>query len=66
MSRSDVIDFVLLSAIWGASSLFLRVGGPEFGPFALINLRSGIAVLCLLPMVLLREGKTQMLIYAVS
>ena len=61
MSRRDVIDFVLLAAIWGASFLFLRVGVPEFGPFALIGLRSGIAALCLLPLVLLREGKTQML-----
>ena len=61
MNRRDVIDFVLLSAIWGASFLFLRVGVPEFWPFALIGLRSGIAVLCLLPLVLLREGKTQML-----
>lgn len=61
MNRRDVIDFVLLSAIWGASFLFLRVGVPEFWPFALIGLRSGIAVLCLLPLALLREGKTQML-----
>ena len=61
MSRRDVIDFVLLSSIWGASFLFLRVGVPELGPFALIGLRSWIAVLCLLPLVLLREGKTQML-----
>lgn len=61
MSRRDVIDFVLLAAIWGASFLFMRVAVPEFGPFALIGLRSGIAALCLLPLVLLREGKTQML-----
>ena len=61
MSRRDVIDFVLLSAIFGASFLILRVGVPEFGPFALIGLRSWIAVLCLLPLMLLREGKTQML-----
>lgn len=61
MSRRDVIDFVLLSAIWGASFLFMRVAAPEFGPFALIGLRSGIAVLCLLPLVLLREGTSQML-----
>ena len=61
MSRRDIIDFVLLSAIWGASFLFLRIGVPEFGPFALIGLRSGIAALCLVPLVLLREGKSQML-----
>ena len=61
MSRRDLIDFVLLAAIWGASFLFLRIGVPEFGPFALIGLRSGIAALCLLPLVLMREGKSQML-----
>ena len=60
MSRRDVVDFVLLAAIWGASFLFMRVGAPEFGPFALIGLRSGIAALCLLPLALLREGNTQM------
>jgi drug/metabolite transporter (DMT)-like permease len=54
----------LLSAIWGASFLFMRVAVPEFGPFALIGLRSGIAVLCLLPLLLLREGKSQMLSHA--
>jgi drug/metabolite transporter (DMT)-like permease len=43
MSRRDLIDFVLLAAIWGASFLFMRVAVPEFGPFALIGLRSGIA-----------------------
>ena len=61
MSRSDVIDFVLLSAIWGASFLFIRVAAPEFGPFALMGLRTGIAALCLLPIVLMREGKSQLL-----
>lgn len=60
MSRRDVIDFALLSAIWGASFLFMRVAVPEFGPFALIGLRSGIAVLCLLPLLLVRGGASQL------
>ncbi len=60
MSRRDGIDFVLLAAIWGASFLFMRVGAPEFGPLALIGLRSGIAALCLLPLALLRERNTRM------
>ena len=64
MSRSDVIDFVLLSAIWGASFLFMRVAVPEFGPFALMGLRSGIAALCLLPLFLAREGKAPLLSHA--
>jgi drug/metabolite transporter (DMT)-like permease len=61
LSRRDGVDFVLLAAIWGASFLFMRVAAPEFGPFALIGLRCGIAVLCLLPLVLLREGKAELL-----
>ena len=64
MSRSDVIDFVLLSAVWGASFLFLRVAAPEFGPLALMGLRSGIAALCLLPIFLIREGKSPLLTHA--
>jgi drug/metabolite transporter (DMT)-like permease len=64
VSRADVIDFVLLSAIWGASFLFLRVGAPEFGAFALIGLRTGIAACCLLPLVLLREGKAPLVTHA--
>lgn len=64
MNRGDVVDFVLLSAIWGASFLFLRVAAPEFGPFALMGLRSGIAALCLLPIYLMREGKAQLLGHA--
>lgn len=64
MSRSDVVDFVLLSAIWGASFLFLRVAAPEFGPFALMGLRSGIAALCLLPIFLMREGRAPLVKHA--
>jgi drug/metabolite transporter (DMT)-like permease len=56
LTRRDAFDFVLLAAIWGASFLFMRIGAPEFGPFALIGLRSGIAALCLLPLVFMRDG----------
>jgi hypothetical protein len=44
MNRRDVFDFILLSAIWGTSFLFMRVSAPEFGAFALIGLRAGIAI----------------------
>ncbi|SDX72335.1 Permease of the drug/metabolite transporter (DMT) superfamily [Collimonas sp. OK242] len=45
----NFIELLLLAAIWGASFLFLRIAAPEFGPFALIALRVGIAALVLLP-----------------
>lgn len=45
----NVIELVLLAAIWGASFLFMRVATPEFGAIPLIALRVGIATLLLAP-----------------
>lgn len=45
-------EFVLLSALWGASFLFMRLGGSEFGPLPLAGLRVGMAALFLLPILL--------------
>ncbi len=56
MKSSDILDFFFLSAIWGASFLFMRVATPEFGPFALIGIRAGLAALCLLPLVWMQGG----------
>lgn len=43
MKPSDLLELVLLAAIWGASFLFMRVAVPEFGPFALVAMRLGLA-----------------------
>jgi drug/metabolite transporter (DMT)-like permease len=48
----DAIRLLLLSAIWGASFLFLRIAAPEFGPFPLIFIRIGGGALILLPFLL--------------
>ena len=48
MKSRDLLDFVLLAALWGGSFLFMRVAAPEFGPIALIELRVGIAAFFLL------------------
>ena len=45
----DYLVLILLSAIWGASFLFLRISSPVFGPFFLIELRVASALLVLLP-----------------
>jgi drug/metabolite transporter (DMT)-like permease len=50
-----LLELVLLAALWGASFLFMRIGTPEFGPVALIELRTAIAALFLLPIVLLTK-----------
>jgi drug/metabolite transporter (DMT)-like permease len=49
MRPQDIAELALLAALWGGSFAFMRVAAPEFGPFALIELRVGIAALALLP-----------------
>ncbi|MEO1834591.1 MAG: DMT family transporter [Akkermansiaceae bacterium] len=57
MSFSDAIRLMLLSAIWGASFLFMRIAVPEFGPFAMIFGRIGGGALVLLPVLLRPENR---------
>lgn len=57
MSVQNIIELVLLAAIWGASFLFMRIAVPEFGPIALIEIRVIIAGLFLLPFWLIRDAK---------
>jgi len=53
MRLQDIFELVLLGAIWGASFLFMRSATPEFGAVSLVVLRTGIAALCLLPLLLM-------------
>jgi drug/metabolite transporter (DMT)-like permease len=50
MKPKDLLMLVALGALWGASYLFIRVGGHEFGAWALGGLRATGAALCLLPL----------------
>lgn len=50
MNTASFIRLLLLSAIWGASFLFLRIGAPVLGPSLLIFARVGLAALFLLTM----------------
>lgn len=56
MKQSDLLELVVLAAIWGASFLFMRVAAPEFGPVATAAVRVGGASLLLVPLLALREG----------
>ena len=49
MSLSDTLRLLLLSAIWGASFLFMRLAVPELGPFPTTFARISGAALLLLP-----------------
>jgi drug/metabolite transporter (DMT)-like permease len=54
MKPRDVFDFFLLAAIWGGSFLFMKLSGPEFGVFLSMALRTGLAALILIPLILMR------------
>lgn len=55
MRTRDLVDLVVLGAIWGASFLFMRFAVPAFGAIPLIAARVGIAAFFLI-MVLARRG----------
>jgi drug/metabolite transporter (DMT)-like permease len=48
--QRDVVELLLLGALWGASFLFMRVAAPEFGPVPLIAVRVGVAALLMWPL----------------
>ena len=47
MRPKDLGALMLLGALWGGSFLFIRVAVPALGPFVLMELRVGLAVLAL-------------------
>lgn len=54
MNGAVAADFLLLSAIWGASFLFMKMGASEFGALPTAALRTAIATAFLLPLLGLR------------
>ena len=56
MSPLHLLELLVLSGIWGASFLFMRIAAPVMGPVWLIEFRVLVAGLVLLP-VLARRGK---------
>jgi drug/metabolite transporter (DMT)-like permease len=50
VKQRDLVDLLLLAAIWGASFLFMRVAAPHFGAFPLVFVRVALASLVLLPL----------------
>src|SRR5262249_1359384 len=60
MKPRDLIELVLLAAIWGSSFLFTRVAAPEFGPVPLMAIRVAIAMVVLLLILSWRSGLTSL------
>jgi len=56
MRGQDITDLILLAAIWGSSFLFITLAVNDFGPFALMAMRTGIGLLILLPLLFWRHA----------
>jgi len=54
LRRQALSDFLVLSALWGASFLFMRVAAVEFGALPTAGLRVTVAALFLVPILLWR------------
>ena len=54
MRPRDIVELVVLAALWGASFLFMRIAAPAFGPVALAFVRVCGAALFLVPLLALR------------
>lgn len=63
MHRKDLYDMLILAAIWGGSFLFMRMSVHEFGPLPLIGIRTLLAGLLLLPVLIWRQKLPLLLAY---
>lgn len=61
MTYRDRLELILLAAVWGASFLFMRIAVPEFGTYALVELRAAIGALFLLGILLWQGGIREMI-----
>lgn len=56
MSSKEYGVLMLLGAVWGASFMFIKIAGTELQPFALVEMRLGVAALVLLAVNAPRRG----------
>lgn len=57
MTPASIAELLALAALWGASFLFMRVAAPEFGPWAMAELRVAGAGALLLAALALQGGR---------
>jgi drug/metabolite transporter (DMT)-like permease len=55
MKSRDIIDLIVLAALWGASFLFMRISVPEFGAVPMMAIRVAMAALVLIPVLILKR-----------
>ncbi len=63
MKFIDFAELILLGAIWGSSFMLIKWAAPEFGIFALVEIRAIGATLLLIPFVLLKRQQRDLIQY---
>lgn len=66
MKPQQMVELLLLAALWGGSFLFMRIAVPELGPIWLIELRVLLSGITLLPLLLSQGLLPQMQLHARS
>src|SRR5438105_11641205 len=56
MTAKEFGVLLTLGAIWGASFMFIKVGGEELQPFALVEMRLGLAAITMMLVVASQRG----------
>lgn len=56
MTFKDIAALLILAAIWGASFIFMRIAAPEFGIYLLVEVRTLLATMVLIPFVVMAKG----------
>ncbi len=59
-----LIELLLLAAIWGSSFMLMRITAPEFGIWAVVELRALLATLVLLPFVIAKQQLGDIRVFA--
>ena len=63
MRAQDFAELMLLGAIWGASFMLIKWAGPEFGIFALVEVRAIGATILLIPFVYFKKQQQDLFQY---
>ncbi|TDV38357.1 putative membrane protein [Paraburkholderia caballeronis] len=61
MNPADIVQLLVLAAVWGGSFLFIRVGVTDFGVAPLVALRVGVGALFLLAVLFTRRPAREVL-----
>jgi drug/metabolite transporter (DMT)-like permease len=63
LKAQDFAELILLGMIWGASFMMIKWAGPEFGIFALVEVRAIGAALLLIPLVYVKKQQSDLFAY---